>query len=89
MIYRFVVCHFLGSFALLLLLATALTNEMASFGPRRREATPFWPALVSALLRWPSVAVLMGTLSAASLLLLWPGLWSSSGLEKCTCTGRG
>ncbi len=82
MIYRFVVCHFLGSFALLLLLATALTNEMASFGPRRREATPFWPALVSALLRWPSVAVLMGTLSAASLVLLCPGFVEFVGTGK-------
>jgi glycosyltransferase involved in cell wall biosynthesis len=82
MIYRFVVCHFLGSFALLLLLATALSNEMASFGPRRREATPFWPALVSALLRWPAVAVLMGTLSATSLVLLWPGFVEFVGTGK-------
>ena len=30
MIYRFVACHVLGSFALLLLLATALSNQMAT-----------------------------------------------------------
>jgi glycosyltransferase involved in cell wall biosynthesis len=82
MIYRFVVCHVLGSFALLLLLATALSNQMASFGPRRREATPFWPALISVLLRWPAVAVLMGTLCTASLLLLWPGLVEFVGTGK-------
>jgi glycosyltransferase involved in cell wall biosynthesis len=74
MIYRFVVCHVLGSFALLLLLATALSNEMASFGPRRREATPFWPALISVLLRWPAVGVLIGVLCTASVLFLWPGI---------------
>jgi glycosyltransferase involved in cell wall biosynthesis len=74
MIYRFVVCHVLGSFALLLLLATALSNQMANFGPRRRAATPFWPALISMLLRWPAVATLMGGLCTASLLFLWPGL---------------
>ncbi len=74
MIYRFVVCQVLSSFALLLLLATALSNEMASFGPRRREATPFWPALISVMLRWPAVAVLMAALSVASVVLLWPGI---------------
>jgi glycosyltransferase involved in cell wall biosynthesis len=74
MIYRFVVCHVLGSFALLLLLATALSNQMASFGPRRREAAPFWPALISAMLGWPAVVALMATLCAASLLFLWPGI---------------
>jgi hypothetical protein len=82
MIYRFVVCHVLGSFALLLLLATALSNEMATFGPRRREATPFWPAFVSVLLRWPTVGILMGTLSAASLVLLWPGIVEFVGTGK-------
>jgi len=74
MIYRFVACHLLGSFGLLLLLATALSNQMASFGPRRREASPFWPALISALLRWPAVAVLMGALFLATICLLWPGI---------------
>jgi glycosyltransferase involved in cell wall biosynthesis len=74
MIYRFVVCHLLGSFALLLVLATALSNQMASFGPRRREATPFWPALISVMLRWPALGVLMGLLSAASVVFLWPGI---------------
>jgi hypothetical protein len=47
---------------------------MASFGPRRREATPFWPALISELLRWPAIGVLIGGLFTASLLLLWPGI---------------
>jgi glycosyltransferase involved in cell wall biosynthesis len=74
MIYRFVVCQLLGSFALLLLLATALSNEMASFGPRRREATPFWPAFIAVMLRWPAVGVLIGMLCGTSLLFLWPGL---------------
>jgi len=74
MIYRFVACHLLGSFALLLLLATALSNQMAGLGPRRRAAAPFWPALISALLRWPAVAVLMAGLGAASLACLWPGI---------------
>jgi hypothetical protein len=74
MIYRFVVCQLLGSFSLMLLLATALSNQMSTFGPRRREATPFWPALISELLRWPAAAVLLGTLLATTLLLLWPGM---------------
>jgi len=74
MIYRFVGCHLLGSFGLLLLLATALSNQMASFGPRRREASPFWPALISELLRWPAVAVLMAALFLATIFLLWPGI---------------
>ena len=43
MIYRFVVCYLLGSFALMLLLATALAYQMAGFGPRRGSANAFWP----------------------------------------------
>ena len=74
MIYRFVACHVLGSFALLLLLATALSNQMVRYGPRRREAIPFWPALISELLNWPAVAVLMTSLFVATVILLWQGI---------------
>ena len=41
MIYRFVVCYLLGSFGLMLLLATALMYQMAAFGPRADRRTPF------------------------------------------------
>ncbi len=74
LIYRFVACQLLGSFALLLLLATALSDQMAHFGPRRREARQFWPVLVSGLLRRPAVSVLIGSLFGLTLLFLWPGI---------------
>ena len=51
MIYRFVVCYLLGWFALTLLLATALTYQMASFGPRRGSANAFWPFVVASVMR--------------------------------------
>ena len=45
MIYRFMACFLLGAFGLTLLLATALTNQMAYLGTRRAEADRFWSSL--------------------------------------------
>src|ERR1700685_2146014 len=74
MIYRLFACQLLGAFGFLLLLATALANQMAAFGPRRREASPFWPTLISALLRLKAAGVLMGALVVATLFFLWPAI---------------
>jgi glycosyltransferase involved in cell wall biosynthesis len=73
-IYRFVVCYLLGSFALLLLLATALTYQMASFGPRRGTANTFWPFVIAAVLRGPLLIVIIGFFSLLSVVFLWPGI---------------
>ena len=75
MIYRFVACFLLGSFALTLLLATALTNQMAFLGSRRAEAESFWSSLCSGILRRGYlVGVLVASLVGAATFLLWPGM---------------
>jgi len=74
MIYRFVVCYLLGSFGLMLLLATALTNQIARFSPRRTCANPFWPSLLAVLLRGPFSIVLILLLFSSSIFFLWPGI---------------
>jgi glycosyltransferase involved in cell wall biosynthesis len=74
MIYRFVVCYVLTSFALLLLLATALVNRMALLSQRRSEAVTFWPSFVSALLGGRLLYVTLLGLLASSAFLLWPGI---------------
>jgi len=74
MIYRFVVCYVLGSFGLTLLLATALTNQMARFGPRRTGANAFWPSLVASLFRGPVLGIVMLMLFSVSVFFFWPGI---------------
>ena len=74
MIYRFVVCFLLGSFGLLLLLATALTSRMASLGPRRMGGKAFWPAAVATLLSGPSLCLILALLMGTGLFFLWPGI---------------
>jgi glycosyltransferase involved in cell wall biosynthesis len=74
MIYRFVVCYLLGSFGLTLLLATALTYQMASFGPRRGSANAFWPFVVASVMRGPALTVIVGFFLALSVFFLWPGI---------------
>ena len=73
MIYRFVVCYLLGSFGLMLLLATALTYQMASFGPRRKSVNVFWPFVVASVMSGRVLAgILIGLLALAGV-FLWPG----------------
>ena len=74
MIYRFVVCYLLGSFGLTLLLATALTNRIARFGPRRASANAFWPSFIESVLRGPTLAAILLGLFALALYFLWPGI---------------
>jgi glycosyltransferase involved in cell wall biosynthesis len=74
MIYRFVVCYILGSCGLMLLLATALTYRMATFGPRRRAASAFWPSLIAGVMRGPALIVLLISLVTAAGVFLWPGI---------------
>ena len=74
MIYRFVLCYLLGSFAFLLILATALSNEMAVFGPRRATTLGFWPSLIVKTLQGKSLAIIMGLLILISVIFLWPGI---------------
>jgi glycosyltransferase involved in cell wall biosynthesis len=83
MIYRFVICYILGSCGLMLLLATALTSRMASFGPRRQGSNSFWPAVVASVLSGKSLWLVLGLLLAAALFFLWPGFveyWQTKSL---------
>jgi glycosyltransferase involved in cell wall biosynthesis len=74
MIYRFAVCSLLGSFGLMLLLATGLVNRAARLSRRRVDANPFWPALISSVLRGPALLTLLVGSFAASIGFLWPGI---------------
>jgi hypothetical protein len=74
MIYRFVVCYLLGSFGLMLLLATALAYQMAGFGPRRGSANAFWPFVVASVMRGPVLLGILVCLLFLSGVFLWPGM---------------
>lgn len=74
MIYRFVVCYLLGSFGVTLLLSTALIYQMSHFGPRRTEATPFWPFFIARVFRGAVLAVILILFLALAAFLLWPGI---------------
>ncbi len=75
MIYRFMACFLLGAFGLMLLLATALTNQMAYLGSRRAEADRFWSSLCANVLGRPAVlALLIASLLGGASILLWPGI---------------
>ena len=74
MLYRFVVCQLLGSFGLTLLLAIALVNREAHFGPRRAAVNGFWPSVITALLHGRVLMVLAVVFMGLSVLSLWPGI---------------
>jgi glycosyltransferase involved in cell wall biosynthesis len=75
MIYRFMACFLLASFGLLLLLATALTNQMAYLGSRQPRADAFWSSLCTGVLRRATlVAALVVALLCVATFLLWPGV---------------
>jgi MFS family permease len=74
MIYRFVVCYLLGSFGLMLLQATALTYQMATFGPRRGTANAFWPFVVAGVMRGRVLVGILVCLLFLSGVFLWPGI---------------
>lgn len=74
MIYRFVVCGFLGSVGLQFLTAAAIAHRMAEFGPKRRASEPFWPPLVAGFFEGGAVLVMAGAVSIVCLVLLWPGV---------------
>jgi hypothetical protein len=58
----------------MLLLATALTYRMATFGPRRGSANSFWPAVIAGVMRGPLlISVLLAFLTVAGI-FLWPGI---------------
>jgi glycosyltransferase involved in cell wall biosynthesis len=82
MIYRFVVCYLLGSFGLMLLLATALTYQMAGFGPRRGSANAFWPFVVASVMRGRVLVGILVCLLLLSGVFLWPGM------SEYAATGR-
>jgi glycosyltransferase involved in cell wall biosynthesis len=85
MLYRFVACYVLGSFGLLLLLASALAHRMAEQLSRRRaEAVTFYAAMVSALFRPMPMALLLATLVIASIGFLWPAIVSYSTTGRVT-----
>lgn len=74
MIYRFVACYLLGSFALMLLCATAAVHQMAFFSRRRRDANTFWPPLIAAALKGPTLLVTSLFLACVAVVFLWPGI---------------
>lgn len=84
MIYRFVVCYLLGSLALTLLLATALTNQIAHFGPRRATATSFWPSFITNLLHGPVLGFIALLLLAIAVYSLWPGIVEYAAVQQIT-----
>ncbi len=81
MIYRFAVCSFLGSLGLLLLLATALSNQMASFSRRRPEGDSFWAGGIRSLLSGWRLTGILAIFAGCSIGFLWPGLlqWVTTG----------
>ena len=74
MIYRFVVCQFVGSFGITLLLASALANRMALLSARREESMGFWSSVVASLFTGKPLVAIVGLFSVLSLGFLWPGI---------------
>ena len=74
MIYRFVVCQLVGSFGIMLLLASALTNRMAYLSSRREESVGFWSSVVASLFTGKPLAVIVGLFTLLGIGFLWPGI---------------
>ncbi len=74
MIYRFVVCQFVASVGITLLLASALANRMALLSSRRDESVGFWSSVVASLFTGKPLAVITGFLTVLSIGFLWPGI---------------
>ncbi len=81
MIYRFAVCSFLGSLGLLLLLATALCNQMARFSRRRPDGNSFWATGIRSLVFGWRLTAILAVFTGCSVGFLWPGLlqWVTTG----------
>ena len=74
MIYRFVVCQFVGSFGITLLLASALTNRMAQLSSRREESVGFWSSVVAGMFTGKSLGVIVSLFTVLGIGFLWPGI---------------
>ncbi|WP_278445500.1 glycosyltransferase family 2 protein [Gimesia maris] len=74
MIYRFVVCQFLGSFGITLLLASTLSNRMAQMSSRRADSVGFWSSVVTSLFTGKPLVVIAGILTSLGVGFLWPGI---------------
>ncbi|QDT43921.1 Undecaprenyl-phosphate 4-deoxy-4-formamido-L-arabinose transferase [Gimesia alba] len=74
MIYRFVVCQLVGSFGMMLLLASALTNRMAQLSSRREESVGFWSSIVVSLFSGKSLLFITGLFTLLGIGFLWPGI---------------
>ncbi|QDV52032.1 glycosyltransferase family 2 protein [Gimesia fumaroli] len=74
MIYRFVVCQLVGSFGMMLLLASALTNRMAQLSSRREESVGFWSSIVVSLFSGKSLIFITGLFTLLGMGFLWPGI---------------
>ncbi|EDL58229.1 glycosyltransferase family 2 protein [Gimesia maris] len=74
MIYRFVVCQFLGSIGMALLLASALSTRMACMSSRREDFVGFWSSNISSLFTGKPLVVIAGFLTFLGLGFLWPGI---------------
>ncbi len=84
MIYRFVVCQFVGSFGITLLLASALANRMALLSSRRDESVGFWSSVVASLFSGKSLAAMVVLFSGLSIGFLWPGIVEFATTGKIT-----
>lgn len=84
MIYRFVVCQFVGSFGITLLLASALANRMALLSSRRDESVGFWSSVVASLFTGKSLAAMVVLFSGLSIGFLWPGIVEFATTGKIT-----
>lgn len=74
MIYRFVVCQLVGSFGVMLLLASTLTNRMAQLSSRREESVGFWSSVVASLFTGTPLALITVLLTVLGFGFLWPGI---------------
>lgn len=74
MIYRFVVCQFVGSFGITLLLASALANRMAQLSSRREQSVGFWSSVVASLFTGKPLAAIVILFTGLSIGFLWPGI---------------
>ena len=74
MIYRFVVCQFLGSLGIALLLASALSTRMACLSSRREDSVGFWSSVVASLFKGKPLFVMAGLLALLGVGFLWPGI---------------
>ncbi len=74
MIYRFMVCGWVGSVGYQFLIAAALADRLAGLGPRRGATGSFGASLAAAFFAGRGVWLLAAALAGISAWLLWPAV---------------